>query len=80
MGARMPPTTSPTNIPLTPTMLLMPSAIPRWPTGNASVRMAPEFASRQAPPTPWTRRKTIRKVAPSRPVIQSMARISDATV
>ena len=48
------------NMPLTPTMLLIPSAIPRWLAGNASVRIAAEFASRNAPPIPCTIRKTIR--------------------
>ncbi len=60
IGASSPPRTSPTNMPLTPTMLLIPSAIPRWLAGNASVTIAAEFASRKAPPTPCTRRKTTR--------------------
>ena len=60
IGARIPPRTSPTNIPLTPTMLLMPSAMPRWLAGKASVMMAAALASRQAPPMPWTIRNTIR--------------------
>ena len=46
--------------PLTPTMLLIPRAIPRWLAGKASVMIAAALASRQAPPTPWTIRKTIR--------------------
>jgi hypothetical protein len=50
----------PTNIPLTPTMLLIPSAIPRWLAGNASVMIAAALASRHAPPTPCRSRKTIR--------------------
>ena len=41
-------------------MLLIPSAIPRWLAGNASVRIAAEFASRQAPPIPCTTRNAIR--------------------
>ena len=60
IGASSPPSTSPTNIPLTPTMLLIPSAIPRWLAGNASVMIAAALASRQAPPIPWTMRNTIR--------------------
>ena len=60
IGASTPPSTSPMNTPLTPTMLLMPSAIPRWFSGNASVMIAAEFASRNAAPTPWTTRKMIR--------------------
>ena len=67
-------------MPLTPTMLLIPSAMPRWLAGKASVRIAAELASRQAPPIPWTMRKPIRKRAPSVPVIQSIASISEATV
>ena len=80
IGASRPPSTSPTNIPETPTMLLIPSAIPRWLAGKASVMIAAELASRHAAPTPWTIRKTMRNSAPSRPVSQSTVRISDATV
>ena len=47
-------------MPLTPTMLLMPSAMPRWLAGKASVMIAAAFASRNAAPTPCTMRKTIR--------------------
>ncbi len=60
IGASSPPSTRPTNNPLTPTMLLIPSAMPRWLAGKASVMIAAAFASRQAPPTPWTMRKKIR--------------------
>ena len=66
--------------PLTPTMLLIPSAIPRWLAGNASVMIAAALASRQAPPMPWTTRNPIRYVAPARPSSQSIASSSDATV
>ncbi len=48
------------NIPLTPTMLLMPSAMPRWFSGKASVMIAAALAIRHAPPMPWTIRKMIR--------------------
>jgi hypothetical protein len=48
------------NMPLTPTMLLIPSAMPRWVTGKASVMIAAELASRHAPPIPWTMRKPTR--------------------
>ncbi len=61
-------------------MLLMPSAIPRWSAGKASVMIAAALASRQAAPMPCTTRKTIRNVAPARPLIQSTVRISEATV
>ena len=60
IGASSPPSTSPTNMPLTPTMLLMPSARPRWLEGKASVMIAAALASRQAPPMPCTIRKPIR--------------------
>ncbi len=80
IGASSPPSTRPTNMPLTPTMLLIPSAMPRWLDGNASVMIAAALASRQAPPRPWTIRKTIRYVAPARPVIQVTVRNSEATV
>jgi hypothetical protein len=60
IGASNPPSTSPTNMPLTPTMLLIPSAIPRWFCGNASVMIAAALAIRQAPPMPCTIRNTIR--------------------
>ena len=48
------------NMPLTPTMLLIPSAMPRWRAGKASVMIAAALASRQAPPMPCTMRKTMR--------------------
>ena len=67
-------------VPLTPTMLLMPKAIPRWWVGKASVMIAAALANRQAPPTPWTSRMTMRYVAPLRPCIQSIASSSEATV
>ncbi len=67
-------------MPLTPTMLLMPRAIPRWLEGKASVMIAAELASRQAAPTPCTIRNTIRNIAPARPVSQSTVRISEAAV
>ena len=59
MGASRPPSTRPTNMPLTPTTLLIPSARPRWFAGKASVRIATALAIRKAPPMPWTIRKTI---------------------
>ncbi len=62
IGASRPPSTSPTNMPLTPTMLLMPSAMPRWLAGKASVMIAAAFASRNAAPMPCTTRKAIRYV------------------
>ena len=67
-------------VPLTPTMLLMPSAIPRWLAGNASVMIAAALASRQAPPIPCTIRNPTRYVAPARPWSQQTASNSDAIV
>ena len=61
-------------------MLLMPSAMPRWLAGNASVMIAAALASRKAAPTPWTMRNTIRYSAPERPVIQSTVSSSEASV
>ena len=66
--------------PLTPTMLLIPSAIPRWLAGNASVMIAAALASRHAPPMPCTIRKHDEVRRAARPVIQSTARMSEATV
>ena len=80
IGASRPPSTSPTNIPETPTMLLIPSAMPRWSAGKASVMIAAELASRHAAPTPCTIRNTIRNIAPARPVIQSTVSASEAAV
>ena len=39
-----PPSSRPTNWPEMPATWLMPSAVPRWPSGNASVRIAAELA------------------------------------
>jgi len=39
---------------------LRPSAMPRWFSGNASVRIALELANSIAPPTPWKIRMMIR--------------------
>lgn len=72
--------TAPMNMPLTPTMLLIPSAMPRSLDGNASVMIGAAFASRHAPPIPCTIRNTIRYAAPDVPVIQSIVSSSDATV
>ena len=81
IGASRPPRTSPTNMPLTPTMLLIPSAMPRWLAGKASVMIAAALASRQAPPTPWTIAEDDQVQRPRRcPVIQSTASSSEATV
>jgi hypothetical protein len=54
-------------------LLLIPSAIPRWLAGKASVRIAAEFASRHAPPMPCTtrnRRKLLELTAEGRAVLE----------
>ena len=80
IGASRPPSTSPMNMPLMPTTLLIPSASPRWFDGNASVRIATEFATRNAAPIPCTIRKLISQSAPARPWSQSIVSSSDASV
>ena len=64
-SASRPPITRPRNEPATAATLLMPSAMPRWCAGNASVRIAVELAKIIAPPTPWTTRPTISHIAPA---------------
>ena len=48
----------------------MPRAIPRWSSGNASVRIAEELAISIAAPTPWNTRITTSHRAAAGPVIQ----------
>ncbi len=57
--------TRPRNEPATAATLLMPSAMPRWWAGKASVRIAVELAKIIAPPTPCTTRPTISHIAPA---------------
>ena len=70
IGASRPPSTSPMNVPLVAATPLIPSAMPRWLAGKASVRMAAELANTMAPPTPWKIRMTMSQMAPSVPDIQ----------
>ncbi len=56
-----------------------PSAVPRWLAGNASVRMAVEFANRNEPPMPCTTRQRISHRAAAEPCIQVTVRKIDAT-
>ena len=70
MGASTPPSSRPRNDPPTAATPLMPSALPRSFSGNASVRIAVELANRNAPPTPWKTRMTMIHFAPAVPVIQ----------
>ena len=66
-GASTPPSTSPIVEPATKPMFMMPSAIPRWLGGNASVTIALELPSSIAPPRPWPMRITISQSAPASP-------------
>jgi hypothetical protein len=59
-----PPAMSPMNWPASAATMLMPSAIPRWVTGNASVTIALELAITIAPPTPCTTRAPMSHIAP----------------
>ena len=52
IGASTPPTIRPMNDPAIAATWLMPRASPRRLDGNASVRMAVEFANSMAAPTP----------------------------
>ena len=79
-GPSTPPSSSPRNEPEMAAMELIPSAVPRWLAGKASVRMAVELANRNAPPMPWTTRQMISHSAASVPVSQVTARNIDATV
>ena len=56
IGASMPPSTKPMNVPLMAAAWLTPMAMPRCPSGKASVRMAAELAISMAAPTPWKMR------------------------
>ena len=46
-------------VPLMAAAWLIPSAMPRWSSGKASVRMADELATKKAAPIPWKTRTTI---------------------
>ncbi len=64
MAASRPPATRPTNWPARPAIWLVPSAKPRRSAGNASVRIAAEFAISMDPPTAWSTRQPISHIAP----------------
>ena len=57
---------------------LMPSAMPRWLAGNASVRIAVELANSIAPPMAWTTRQRISHIAPLA-AVQRIQRERDRT-
>ena len=67
-------------LPLMAAAWLIPSANPRRSSGNASVRMAAEFAMSIAAPTPWKRRMTMSQVAAAVPVIHVMLSSSEKKV
>ena len=56
-------------VPLMAAAWLIPSAMPRWSSGKASVRMADELATRKAAPIPWKTRTTISHSPAAGPVI-----------
>ena len=66
-GPSTPPSSSPRNEPAMAAIELMPSAVPRWLAGKASVRIAVELANRNAPPMPCTTRQMISHIAPAVP-------------
>ncbi len=68
IGASTPPRISPRNDPPTAAMPLIPIALPRSSSGNASVRIAVELANRNAPPTPWKTRMMMIHKTPGTPV------------
>ena len=67
-AASTPPSSSPTNCPEIPAIWLTPSAMPRLLAGNASVKIAAEFAISIAPPKACTNRHPISHIAPWVPV------------
>jgi hypothetical protein len=79
-AASTPPSSRPTNCPEMPAIWLMPSAIPRWPGGNASVRMAAAFAISIEPPSACTIRQLISHSAPPGPVNGSSDSAMEASV
>ena len=72
--------TRPMKEPEIPAMLLMPSAMPRWCSGKASVRIAAVFAVRKAAPTPWKIRMTTSQMAAAVPCIGVMVSSSEKKV
>ena len=66
-AASRPPASRPMNIPAIPAIWLMPSAMPRWLAGNASVRIAAELAISIDPPTACTNRQAMSHSAPGAP-------------
>ena len=79
-AASSPPSSSPTNWPEIPAIWLTPSAMPRLPAGNASVRIAAELDISMAPPRACTSRQPISHNAPSLPVSGSSDSAIEARV
>ena len=80
IAASRPPSSSPTNCPEIPAIWLMPSAMPRLLAGNASVKIAAEFAISIAPPKACTNRQPISHMAPWVPVSGSRDSAIEASV
>jgi hypothetical protein len=78
-SASRPPSTRPMNEPAIAATWLMPSAMPRWRAGNASVRIAVELAKIMPPPTPCTTRQAISHMAPEPAVSGSRESAIEAT-
>ena len=68
------------NVPLKAAAWFTPRAMPRWPSGKASVRIAAELAMSMAAPTPWKMRITIRHMPAAGPVIQVTLSASEKKV
>ncbi len=58
-------------VPLNAAAWLIPSAVPRWLAGKASVRIAAEFASNIAAPTAWNSRIVISQIPAACPKSRS---------
>ena len=79
-SASSPPTTRPMNAPAMPAITLTPIAKPRCAAGNASVRIAAEFAVSSAPPMPCTTRHDDQPQRALDPVHGHSESASDATL
>ena len=75
-----PPSTRPMNCPDSAEIWLMPSAMPRWWAGKASVRIAAELAISIEPPSAWTIRQPISHIAPATPYAGSKESATEARV
>ena len=80
IGPSSPPRMRPMNEPAIAAIWLMPTAMPRSFSGKASVRIAVEFAIKNAAPTPWKRRMTTSQMPAAVPCIQVIESISEKKV